>query len=356
MSKLTLEKLTKRYGEVFAVKDVSLEIPSGEFFSFLGPSGCGKTTILRMIAGLEYPTAGRILVDDVDITATPPQKRDAVMVFQNYALFPHMTVAGNVAFGLEVRKFARSEIQKRVRESLSQVRLDQKFDAHVQDLSGGEQQRVALARALAVRPKILLMDEPLSNLDVTLRAETRLEIKQLQEATGITTVYVTHDQEEALGISDRIAVIEHGKVIQVGTPMELYTQPKDPFVAAFLGNANLLSAQISRLDGKSHVLSVSEQLRFRAVLNKEVPQGSPVLVAIRPEHLCLVPVQEPHDFTARVEAREFQGLTIEYRVRTGETVLRVVMDAFRTRRFLPHEEVGVRVDPEHCFVYTVEGA
>jgi iron(III) transport system ATP-binding protein len=353
VAKLTLDHITKRFGDSTAVKDATLEIRSGEFFSFLGPSGCGKTTLLRIIAGLEVPTSGRVFIDDVDITSLPAQRRDTVMVFQNYALFPHMTVSKNIAFGLEAKRVPHPEIKRRVLEALSLVQLERKVNAAIQDLSGGEQQRVALARAIVVRPKILLMDEPLSNLDIALRAETRTQIKRLQSATGITTVYVTHDQGEALGLSDRLAVLYRGQVVQVGTPKELYTKPGHVFVASFLGNATVFRARVSKIESGLAEVVVNERLRLRVeVLGSYVP-GTEVLVAVRPEHLRLTSVRGPFDFSATVESVEYQGTTTEYRIRAGDQVLRSVMNGFGSVDVWPHDEVGVKVDRHSCFIYPV---
>lgn len=351
MSKLTLDHITKRFGDSTAVEDVTLEIRSGEFFSFLGPSGCGKTTLLRIVAGLEVPSSGRVLIDDVDVTSLPAQRRDTVMVFQNYALFPHLTVSENIAFGLEAKRVPRPEIAKRVLEALSLVQLEQKANAAIQDLSGGEQQRVALARAIVVRPKILLMDEPLSNLDIALRGETRTQIKRLQLATGITTVYVTHDQSEALGLSDRLAVVHRGRVAQVGSPIELYTRPGHVFVASFLGNANVLRARISRIEPGVAKVVVNDVLRFGVEVIGGFALGTEVLVAVRPEHLRLTTANEPFDFKATVDLVEYQGTTTEYRMRAGDQVLRSVMNGLRPTNLKPSDEVGVKVDPHQCFLY-----
>jgi iron(III) transport system ATP-binding protein len=351
VSKLILDRIRKRFGDSTAVEDVTLEIQSGEFFSFLGPSGCGKTTLLRIIAGLEVPTSGRVFIDDLDVTSLPAQKRDTVMVFQNYALFPHMTVSKNIAFGLEAKRVPHPEIKTRVLEALSLVQLEHKIDAATQALSGGEQQRVALARAIVVRPKILLMDEPLSNLDVALRGETRTQIKRLQLATGITTVYVTHDQGEALGLSDRLAVLCRGQVAQVGTPKELYTKPGHVFVASFLGNATVFRARVSKVESGAAEVVVNEKLRFPVETLGSFVVGTEVLVAVRPEHIRLTLVSEPTDFRAVVESVEYQGTTTEYRIRAGDQVLRSVMNGFGSIDVRPHDEVGVKVDPHSCFIY-----
>jgi iron(III) transport system ATP-binding protein len=355
LSKLLLQHITKRFEASTAVDDVTLEIQSGEFFSFLGPSGCGKTTLLRVIAGFEVPTQGRVQIDDVDVTTLPAQRRDTVMVFQNYALFPHMTVEENVAFGPETRRIERSEIERQVLEALELVQLEHKRRSAIQDLSGGEQQRVALARAVVVRPKILLMDEPLSNLDITLRAETRTQIKQLQQATGITTVYVTHDQSEALGLSDRIAVMDRGHVVQAGTPTELFTQPAHVFVASFLGNANVLKGRISRVDANILEVVSDGGLRFSVQAKQPYPLDTSVLVAVRPEHFRLVCANEPFDFKATVDVVEFQGTSIEYRVHSANQQLRALADASSLPGVKVHDEVGVKIDPNGCFIYPSSG-
>jgi iron(III) transport system ATP-binding protein len=355
LSKLVLKHISKRFEASTAVDDVSLEIQSGEFFSFLGPSGCGKTTLLRIIAGFEVPTNGRVLIDDLDVTSLPAQRRDTVMVFQNYALFPHMTVEENVAFGPETRRVQRSEIERQVLEALELVQLEHKKRSAIQDLSGGEQQRVALARAVVVRPKILLMDEPLSNLDITLRAETRTQIKQLQQTTRITTVYVTHDQSEALGLSDRIAVMDRGQVVQAGTPAELFGQPAHVFVASFLGNANVLKGRISRVDSDLVGVVSEDGLRFSVEVKQPYPLDTSVLVAVRPEHIRLGCVDEPFDFKATVEVVEFQGTSIEYRVRAANQQLRALADGSSLTGVKVHDEVGVEIDPRGCFIYPSSG-
>ncbi len=238
-----LVDLVKRFGEFAAVDGINLQMPSGEFFSLLGPSGCGKTTSLRMIAGFERPTEGQILLDGVDMVQTPPHKRDVNTVFQNYALFPHLTVEENVAFGLKYQKASRQEIRERVGRALELVQMSQFVRRRPNQLSGGQQQRVALARALILNPKVLLLDEPLGALDAKLRKRLQIELKALQEEVGITFIYVTHDQEEALTMSDRIAVMSQGRVEQVGQPKEIYENPATAYVADFLGVSNLMDAE-----------------------------------------------------------------------------------------------------------------
>ncbi|HLS08673.1 ABC transporter ATP-binding protein, partial [Lentibacillus sp.] len=238
MKSVRLEHITKMFGKARGVEDINIDIKSGEFFTFLGPSGCGKTTTLRMIAGFYFPTSGKIAFDNEDITTVKPNKRNIGMVFQNYALFPHMTVFENIAFGLQVRKLSKSVIKEKVEKAQEFVRLVGYGNRKITELSGGQQQRVALARALVIEPDILLLDEPLSNLDAKLREETRVEIKRLQVELGITTVYVTHDQHEAMAMSDRIMVMSEGEVQQIGTPQEIYNKPDNRFVASFIGETN----------------------------------------------------------------------------------------------------------------------
>jgi ABC-type Fe3+/spermidine/putrescine transport system ATPase subunit len=240
MTLLALDHVTKSFGDTKAVDDLTLDIQAGEFFALLGPSGCGKTTAMRMVAGFETPDAGRILLDGQDVAGTPPEKRPVNLVFQSYAVFPHLSVARNVAYGLEVTGTSKAEIAPRVAEALSLVKLDQRGDAMPSQLSGGQQQRVALARALVKRPKLLLLDEPLSALDRKLRAEMQSELKRLQREVGIAFLLVTHDQDEAMSVADRIAVMQAGRLEQVGTPADLYARPATRFVAGFFGEMNFL--------------------------------------------------------------------------------------------------------------------
>src|SRR5215212_894522 len=246
---VSIEHVTFGYGATAVLDDISLEVQRGEFFCFLGPSGSGKTTLLRLIAGFGVPSAGRVLVGERDVTRLPPWSRNIGMVFQSYALWPHMSVAKNVAFGLERRKVSRREIDRRVRAALDLVGLASYAERRPAQLSGGQQQRVALARTLVIEPDVLLLDEPLSNLDAKLRVEMRAELKALQRKLGITAIYVTHDQEEANAIADRIAVLDQGRIQQIGAPLDLYDWPANRFVATFLGTANLIDGQIEA-DGR----------------------------------------------------------------------------------------------------------
>ena len=285
--------VSKRFGGVSAVEDVSLEIGDGEFFSLLGPSGCGKTTTLRMIAGFERPDAGRIFLQGHDVTDVPANRRPVNMVFQQYALFPHMSVYDNVAFGLKVKRVPRAEHGERVQEMLRVVSLEGLDRRRARQLSGGQQQRVALARALVNRPAALLLDEPLGALDVKLRKQMQLELKRIQNDLGTTFVYVTHDQEEALAMSDRIAVMNGGHVEQIGTPREIYERPHTSFVADFIGSLNALDLRIDELVGVNAVMRFGEAERLVVPVGPGHRAGESVRVAVRPERVQIEPVGSP---------------------------------------------------------------
>jgi len=308
--------LTKRFDDVEAVAGINLEIPSGEFFSILGPSGCGKTTTLRMVAGFEQPTSGSIFLDGIDVAARPPHKRNVNTVFQNYALFPFLTVAENVGFGLRYRKLGKAEQAERVGAALELVQLTGYERRRPGQLSGGQQQRVALARALVLRPSVLLLDEPLGALDAKLRRTLQVELKLLQESVGITFLYVTHDQEEALTMSDRLAVMEDGKVAQVGTPVEVYEQPASAYVADFLGVSNLM-------DGTARPESGATPCRIRlGDFELSAGQGAtgcsgPIKVAIRPERVRIEPYEAtgPNRVPGMVERLVFLGSSTQVIVR-----------------------------------------
>jgi ABC-type Fe3+/spermidine/putrescine transport system ATPase subunit len=320
---LTLEALTKifpragreaqapqREAVIKVVDSVDLKIHEGEFFTLLGPSGCGKSTTLRMIAGFEEPTSGRILFEDVDVTFDPPNRRNIGFVFQNYALFPHLTVSKNVAFGLQVRRVPREEIRKRVAAALEEVHLGGLEQARVDQLSGGQQQRVALARALVIRPKLLLLDEPLSNLDAKLRDETRAVLRVLHQSTRVTTVYVTHDQDEAMAMSNRIAVLNLGKIHQVGVPEEIYERPATRFVADFIGRNNVLDAVISRISEKTLAVRFANGTEFTVESHQRAPgveltQGARVGVCVRAESIQLT--NENGTFSGVVTDVEYSG-------------------------------------------------
>lgn len=331
-----LVELTKVFDNgVVAVDRVSLQIQQGEFFSLLGPSGCGKTTTLRMIAGFEHPTAGEIRIEGRPMGSTPPFRRNVNTVFQNYALFPHMTVYDNVAFGLRMKRIPRDEIARRVREALQLVRLQGFEERYPRQLSGGQQQRVALARALVNRPRVLLLDEPLGALDLKLRKEMQLELKHLQMTVGITFIYVTHDQEEALTMSDRIAVMNAGRVLQVGTPVEIYERPSSRFVADFIGESNFLRGRVTEVG--SGEVSVTLDGGFPVSVRCDLlpARGTEVTVAVRPEKIRIAPAEAPEAnglVRGRVEEVIYIGTDTFYVVRiTDETVVRVRSQNDRNR-------------------------
>jgi putative spermidine/putrescine transport system ATP-binding protein len=315
MSFLVLQDIQKHFGPTVAVEDFNLSAEKGEFVSFLGPSGCGKTTTLRMIAGFEHPTAGSITVGGTDITYRPPNRRNIGMVFQSYALFPNMTVADNVGFGLRVRKRPKDQIRKRVTELLEMINLADKGARYPWQLSGGQQQRVALARALAIEPEVLLLDEPLSALDAKIRVALRKEIRTIQRQLGITTVYVTHDQEEAMSLSDRVVVMSEGRIEQIGPPPEIYNFPATPFVASFVGTLNLLPARV--VDAATGTVSIAGQtVRTPKALDGASDRG--VTVALRPEAVELGEAGGVNRLTGRVEDVSFLGSIVRTRVRIGD--------------------------------------
>jgi spermidine/putrescine transport system ATP-binding protein len=360
---IVLEDVTKAFGDVTAVDNVSLAIHKGEFFSMLGPSGCGKTTTLRMIAGFEEPTAGRILLEGQDVTYVPAAKRHVNMVFQAYALFPHMNVWENVAFGLKIKKVGRRELEERVEEALRTVRLQGMEKRKPGQLSGGQQQRVALARALVNRPAALLLDEPLGALDLKLRKEMQLELKHLQTETATTFVYVTHDQEEALTMSDRIAVMDGGVVEQVATPRELYERPATPFVAGFIGVSNVLHLRADRRENGFAVMELGEGERLMAPL----PSGSQrdeLLITVRPEKIKFEEVGEQASrVSATIADVVYVGSMTQYIVElpTGEQlVVHRLNDEVRKRPIVVGDRVTLHWAVEHSFVIeqagTEEGA
>src|SRR5947209_1508969 len=308
MARLELMNLSKHYGEQAAVADVTLDVAEGEFLVLLGPSGCGKTTTLRMIAGLVEPSGGHARIGGADITYLPPWRRNTGMVFQSYALFPHMTVAENVAFGLEMRKLAKADIASRTREALRLVRLEGFANRPPRQLSGGQQQRVALARALAIRPDVLLLDEPLSNLDAKLRAEVRIEIRELQRQLGLTTIMVTHDQEEALTVADRLVVMADGEIRQIGTQRDLYERPADRFVAGFVGRSTFLKGRVT----------APGEFETAGGLHLKCRDGAPgaAALALRPERLHLGTANGMDNaMPGRVEFVSYLGAVLELHVR-----------------------------------------
>ena len=318
--KISVRELSKRFGANVVVNRASFDIGEGELFTLLGPSGCGKTTLLRLIAGFYAPDEGEVRFDERVVNDTPPHERGIGMVFQNYALWPHMTVFENIAYGLKLRKVGSREIAARAAAVLEKVRLSGLERRYPGQISGGQQQRVALARALVLNPKILLLDEPLSNLDAKIRVQVRAEIRKLQKELGITTVYVTHDQEEALTLSDRIAVFNQGRVFQVGPPKELYERPANRFVADFIGINNLIEGTVQSANGR---LVVSTALgAFQALPDARFRSGEPCVISVRPENASFDP-QQDNRLQGRVAFAAYLGNTLRYDIDVGQgTVFR----------------------------------
>lgn len=349
MVKVSLENVSKYFGEVIAANKVNLTINDGEFFTFLGPSGCGKTTTMRMIAGLEFPSGGAIMYDDKDVTQLPSFKRNTGMVFQNYALWPHMKVRENVAYGLEVRKTSKDEVDRRVQDVIDLVGLKGMGDRFPNQLSGGQQQRVALARVLVIEPDILLLDEPLSNLDAKLRVEMREEIKDIQRKLGITTIYVTHDQEEAMAVSDRIAIQNHGKIMQVGTPKEIYDKPENLFIATFIGKGALIEGMVDELDEFAKVTIGESYLEGVNTGDSELEDAQHVACVIRPESFFLEALDEPHNvLDGVIEWSAFVGPLVEVKLKIGGTSL--MIDAPTNREYIAGESLKVYVPKKKTIV------
>ncbi|MHA6757157.1 ABC transporter ATP-binding protein [Streptacidiphilus sp. PAMC 29251] len=323
LHELHLEGVSRAYGTHLALHPLDLTLHGGEFLALLGPSGCGKTTALNCLAGLLPLTAGQIILDGRRIDTLPPEKRGFGMVFQNYALFPHLTVRANIAFGLKMRKVPKAESERRVNAVLDLVRLTEQARKHPGQLSGGQQQRVAIARAIVLEPPLVLMDEPLSNLDATLRLEMRTEIRRIHQELGLTTVYVTHDQEEALSLADRLVVLDQGQVSQIGTPADLYEHPANVHVAAFMGYRNLLHLEIASADAQG-ALARGRGLALRGtpVAGRALVPGEPVVLAIRPEDIHLTQHTEHADIEAVAEIVEYHGrqLHVEALTRGGDRI------------------------------------
>ncbi len=339
--------VSKLFGDaeqpVRALDDVSLAIRDNEFFTLLGPSGCGKTTLLRLIAGFDHPTSGSIELHGTDISHLPPYKRSVNTVFQNYALFPHMSVEQNIGFGLEMLGKPREEIEHTVDAMLRLVRMQELRDRRTDQISGGQQQRVALARALAPHPQVLLLDEPLSALDYKLRKEMQIELKRLQHETGITFIFVTHDQEEALTMSERVAVMNAGRVLQVGPPHEIYDRPIERFVADFIGDTNFLGARVQGRNGAAATLRLGCGLELEADLPPELAGASEVTVAVRPEQVTLAPAAEA-GLKGRLENIVYFGTDTHYHLSLpgGERfTARVQNTRGRRELFAPGSEVGI---------------
>jgi len=350
MTSVRLENISKHFGSTVALEDINLSIASGELFFLLGPSGCGKSTLLRLIAGLQEPTGGRIFFNNDDVTKMPTQERNAVMCFQSYALWPHMSVRENIRFGLQVRGLSAAEQDQRVSDALALVQMKEYGNRKPNELSGGQQQRVALARAMAVRPACLLLDEPLSNLDAKLRHEMRSEIRRICKSSGHTTIYVTHDQKEALSIADRIAVMKDGRLAQVGTPGELYQKPKSKFVADFIGNTNLISATITGRNGNRIELN-SAAGPLVAIGDGELPKT--VTVSIRPEQMEIIHHDSPANGRNRLSGKTigttFLGEASEHVLLVNDTQVRVISTP---PLFDPPQQMKVEFDAEDVIVLT----
>lgn len=353
MAHLELSHVIKRYHTTTALHDLSLSVQPGELMCLLGPSGCGKTTTLRIIAGFETADGGDIRLEGQDVTRVPAQKRDIGIVFQSFALFPHLTVNENVGFGLKMRRQEREEIETSVREALRLVRLEGVGGRLPRQLSGGQQQRVALARAIAIRPRLLLLDEPLSNLDAKLRDEMRDEIRRVQRAVGITTVFVTHDQVEALALADRMAIMDQGRIVQVDTPVNVYERPAHPFVASFFGQANLIRGSVTEVQG--------QLIRFGAANGQQIvgegsglPVPTKVIGVIKSERIRITrepPLDCPNALRVRIESRTYLGATIQYRCfASGEKILATEPNAADRGQFDQGSDAFATWRPADCLV------
>jgi putative spermidine/putrescine transport system ATP-binding protein len=347
MSYLSLTNIQKNFAGNQVIRGIDLAVEQGEFLSFLGPSGCGKTTTLRMIAGFETPSEGNIFLDGINLTQFPPNQRNLGMVFQSYALFPNLNVTQNIAFGLEVRHTPKAQIQERVREMLDLIQLREYGHRFPSQLSGGQQQRVALARALAIHPRVLLLDEPLSALDAKIRLELRQEIRTIQQKLQITTIYVTHDQEEALSLSDRIVVMHDGVIEQIGTPFEIYNYPANAFVASFVGQINLLPVEISDFTRKE--VKIGKQLVRVGRMGEA--KDSVAQLAIRPEELQLGPASQGNTLTGQVAGVSYLGSVLRCKLQMEDQT--ISMDMFNSKNLsIPQvgQELSVHFSEEACWL------
>lgn len=350
-TKVEIKNLTKQFGESTAVNNANLTIESGEFMTFLGPSGCGKTTILSMVLGTLEPTSGDILFNGFPINHIAMNRRDIGMVFQNYALFPHMTVSQNIAFGLDMRKVEKKEKKRRVQEAVEMVQLNGLENRFIKELSGGQQQRVALARALVIRPKVLLLDEPLSNLDAKLRKDMRIQIKKIHDELAITTIYVTHDQEEALSLSTKIAVMSKGEIQQLGTPKEIFGKPKNHFVANFLGYANFFKGKIVSKNNNHLIFESDSKLRLEIKANGSRQVGDGVLLTIKPEMIEIVPNDRigANVIEGEILVGDYVGSTTGYEIRTKDgSILKTSvlgLDPYKA-----HQKVKLYLNPDKIII------
>jgi putative spermidine/putrescine transport system ATP-binding protein/spermidine/putrescine transport system ATP-binding protein len=355
-----LEAVSKRFGDVSALDGVTLAIRRGELLTLLGPSGCGKTTLLNLIAGFLMPDRGEIAIAGERVTFTPTYRREIGFMFQSYALFPHMGVAANVGYGLRMRRIAKPEIERRVADALALVKLSGLEDRRPRQLSGGQQQRVALARALVIRPKVLLLDEPLSALDRNLRAAMQIEIKEIQRKLGVTTVFVTHDQSEALSLSDRIAVMAHGRIRQLGTPQELYREPSDRFVASFVGDVNVLRARLAAIHGATaEVLVADQRVTVSSRTLRDAQPGAPIDLFVRPEDLRVVEASTLTAARGKVTAQIYQGDHMDLHIdapeiATSHVLIRLAGQEGMTR-WQVGAEIGITIAANNAVAFKPDG-
>jgi spermidine/putrescine ABC transporter ATP-binding subunit len=352
VAELEIRNLVKRYTAQSVVGPLSFSVGTGEFISLLGPSGCGKTTTLRCIAGFETPTEGGIYLAGERIDQQPPNRRNIGLVFQSYALFPHLTIFENVAFGLRLRKLAAPEVKRRVGEALNLVSLSDLADRFPRQLSGGQQQRIAIARSVVLEPRILMFDEPLSNLDFKLRMVMRTELRELQRRLGKTTIYVTHDQSEALALSDRIVVMSNGRIEQIGSPREIYERPANPFVADFMGNSNLLDAVVVQAAVGATVIRTDQGLTLRAAAATR-NTGDRVVAMIRPEHVRLTAAGEPageNTMTVRIAQATYLGQDVHLLVVNGQQGLTVVTKGSASRHLAVGDDVQAAIAPADILI------
>jgi len=350
MTGVNLQNIVKRFGSAVAVDGVDVAIDPGTLFFLLGPSGCGKTTLLRIIAGFEMPDEGTVHFGTRDVTRRAAEKRDAGMVFQGYALWPHMSVRENVAFGLKIKKMSSQDITRHVGDALAMVRMEQYADRKPTQLSGGQQQRVALARALAVRPQVLLLDEPLSNLDAKLRLEMRNEIRRIVDESGITSIYVTHDQKEALSLADNMVVMCDGKVVQRGRPREIYQRPNSRFTAEFLGETNFLQGDVAGSDGDRRTITTPEGTLFSAG-HDDAPTSGKVTLSIRPEAIRMLPEgaaapQGASILTTTVRGGCYLGETAQHDLETSHGTMLKALELRPRLQLTPDQQVRIAIDPE----------
>lgn len=367
MATITVEHLTKRFGDLLAVDDLSLNIKDGELLCLLGPSGCGKSTTLRMLAGLTKPTDGRVFFEEEDVTDLPPYYRDCSMVFQSWALFPYKTVLENVAFGLKMEGVGQSEREQRALEILEKLEIEEFAAQRPGSLSGGQQQRVALARSIVVDPDVLLLDEPLSNLDKRLREEMQLEIKNIHDDLTKTMVYVTHDQDEAFTLADRIGIMHNGQLAQIGEPWDVYNNPKNQFIEEFLGETNFVSSRVERIDGENIEVSTELGIPVSTLTNPgSVVEGQTLTVSIRPE-IVAIEVEEPLDaevkpngggrrLKATVENIIYRGSTVRYFLNVNDTMIFTDVTVSNMPDVSSGDSLGIRIDLDGCLFFNELGA